>query len=821
MADIALIAAAVHAYESDEASERAAFLAAARGGRPRAAHSIGRTVELVYQGQSYRLSVGQIGPHTYRVDNDSGALVVDVEHLGDFESRLTLGHHRFQVVTVSGPSGFLVEVDGISHRIGQDEAGLVRAAAPAVVVALPVAVGDEIETGDILVVLESMKMETAVRAPAPGRVREVFATVNSQVDAGAALLRFDQIGEATAAQAAPRVEFRTQPKGPDVTPHSEALARLAELRGLITGYDVSAERVRVLLAEYDSLRGSLPDDDQELVDAELDLLDTFADVCELSRNRPTLDEEESDEPVHSPRERFHSFLHSLDAEREGLPTTFRTKLVRALRDYDVADLEPGPELEDAVYRLFLALQRMENQVPVITALLGRWLTTDQVPAASTSTLTEVLQRLIEATQVRYPVIGDISRNLRFRLFDEPQMIKAREATYDGVRRELQYLTENPGAPDRAERINALVETPELLIDLLAERISNPGPLLEVVTRQYYEIRELEDVKAFDQPSGEFVTGSYELAGQQLHLVSAATDRDRLSATLGSVDSIVGPAQDNVVVDVYLSWPDAPTDADVLSAALREMVAEHASASRWRRVTVTVVGDELHEHSFRPDTDGAWAEDLTIRDIHPLIGQRFDLWRLKNFTGERLPAPPGTYLLHVVGKDNPSDERLIAYADVRDVTPERNEAGEVVGIPAIERAVTACLDGIRRARSQQGKKRLDGNRIGLHVWSPLDVPASSVPAIVRRIAPLTINAGVEQVIIRAKLKDPQTSQFRRVAIRFSYTPGAGVAARVTELPTAPLQPLDDYAQKVQRSVARGLVYPYELIPLLTGSDGRFV
>jgi acetyl-CoA carboxylase carboxyltransferase component len=49
----------------------------------------------------------------------------------------------------------------------------------------------------------------------------------------------------------------------------------------------------------------------------------------------------------------------------------------------------------------------------------------------------------------------------------------------------------------------------------------------------------------------------------------------------------------------------------------------------------------------------------------------------------------------------------------------------------------------------------------------------------------------------------------------------VVASVTELPTEPLQPLDDYAQKVQRSQARGLVYPYELIPLLTGAGGKFV
>ena len=81
---------------------------------------------------------------------------------------------------------------------------------------------------------------------------------------------------------------------------------------------------------------------------------------------------------------------------EGLPPAFRTKIARALRDYDIDTLEPGPELEDAVYRLFLALQRMENQIPVITALLGRWRTADDVASASTSAVGEVLERLVRA-----------------------------------------------------------------------------------------------------------------------------------------------------------------------------------------------------------------------------------------------------------------------------------------------------------------------------------------------------------------------------------------------------------------------------------------
>jgi acetyl/propionyl-CoA carboxylase alpha subunit/acetyl-CoA carboxylase carboxyltransferase component len=821
-ADIALIAAAVDAYEADERLERAGFLASAYGGRPRATHDIGRTVELTYQGQAYRFTVGQIGPHSYRINGDSGELVVAVERLSAYESRLTLGDQWFHIVTVAGSTGFTVEVDGFSHRITQEEAGLVRAAAPAVVVAMPVAVGDMVEAGATLVVLESMKMETALRAPSAGRIREVFAAVNSQVDAGAPLLRIEQVGEATAAEAVPRVQFRSQPRTEAAaTPRTEALARLHELRALITGYDVSADRARIVLAEYDALRGSQPLDDPELIEAELGLLEIFADVCEISRNRPTLDEEETDEGVHSPREFFHSFLHSLDADVEGLPPAFRAKLARALRDYDVTTLDPGPELEEAVYRLFLALQRMENQVPVITALLGRWLRADDVVSAATNAVGDVVDRLIGATQVRYPVIGDIARNLRFRLFDEPQIRKAREQIYDSVRDGLQYLADNPGAPDYAARIDALVATPELLIDLLAQRISEPGALLEVVTRQYYEIRALEDVETFERASGQFVTGSYELAGDQLHLVSTVTDHERLSAALRAVDEIAGTTTQNVVVDIYLSWPDAPTDGDELSAALREVLAEHPSTTVWRRVTVTVVGRELHQVTFRSAPDGGMAEDLTIRDMHPLTGQRLDLWRLKNFNGTRLPAAPGTYLFHVVAKENPSDERLVALAEVRDATPQLNEAGELVGIPALERALAACIDGIRRVQAQRGKKRLENSRVALYVWPVLDIPALRAPEMVRRIAPLTVNAGLDEVTIRASVKDDATQQPRPVAIRFSYSPSTGVVANVTEPPTEPLRPLDGYAQKVQRSQARGLVYPYELIPTLTGGEGSFV
>ncbi len=64
--------------------------------------------------------------------------------------------------------GYLVEVDGVAHRISRDSAGVVRATAPAIVVSIAAKPGDEVQAGDRLLVVEAMKMELALRAPFAG-----------------------------------------------------------------------------------------------------------------------------------------------------------------------------------------------------------------------------------------------------------------------------------------------------------------------------------------------------------------------------------------------------------------------------------------------------------------------------------------------------------------------------------------------------------------------------------------------------------------------------------------------------------------------------
>ena len=89
---------------------------------------------------------------------------------------------------IQGPR-LIVEVDGVSHVISSDGGGAIRAPAPAFVVGVKVAPGDTVRAGDPLVVMETMKMETAITAPFAGTIHEVMVSVNTQVEAGAPLVQ--------------------------------------------------------------------------------------------------------------------------------------------------------------------------------------------------------------------------------------------------------------------------------------------------------------------------------------------------------------------------------------------------------------------------------------------------------------------------------------------------------------------------------------------------------------------------------------------------------------------------------------------------------
>ena len=63
---------------------------------------------------------------------------------------------------------------------------------PATVTAVNVTPGQQVETGDVLVVLEAMKMELPIRAPRDGRVKAVACKPGELVQPGVPLVELEQ-----------------------------------------------------------------------------------------------------------------------------------------------------------------------------------------------------------------------------------------------------------------------------------------------------------------------------------------------------------------------------------------------------------------------------------------------------------------------------------------------------------------------------------------------------------------------------------------------------------------------------------------------------
>ncbi|OLR93459.1 ATP-binding protein [Actinokineospora bangkokensis] len=828
---IALIAAAVEAYEDEEEVSRTRLLSTAHGGRPQVQHESGRPLDLKLRGTGYRVSVSRTDQTRYRVGVSGGGDVhgadVEVERHDAHSGRITVNGRRFRLVSATHGPVHLVEVDGVTHRISRDEGGVVRSPAPALVVATPLVVGDEVDAGAPILVLESMKMETVLRAPFRGRVRECPVSVGSQVETGAPLMRLEPLSddaeESAAATGVVEVELPQAPTGLSAADRAER--GLRDLRALLLGFDVAAQDREHPLSGYLAARAELGG---RPLPGEIELLRLFADLSELSRNQPG-DPLEPGGPVHSPREHFHVYLQSLDVERAGLPEPFQARLRTVLAHYGVADLDRTPELEAAVFRVFLAQQRTAADVDVVSELLRQWLAGSLPVVSLRQEAGLTLEHLVEATQVRFPAVADLARGVVFRWFAQPLLRRTRAQVYAAVRDELRHLDRNPDSPDRAERIQAMVSGPEPLVRIIGQRIGLPdrdhAPLLEVLTRRYYGNRPLSLVEAGDAGGCRVVTAQHVRDGRASRLFTTAVDVADLPAALGALaDVAAGHGEETVVADLYLRWEPQP-DVDGMAERFTAALAEHPLPANVRRVTLTAAGARgaVHHHhfTFRPAEGGGFAEDRLIRGLHPQIARRLQLQRFREFDLTRLPSTDEEiYLFRAAARSNRSDERLFVLAQVRDLTPLREEDGRLVALPAVEDVFHACLDAIRNVQAQRPSgKRFDTNRIMIYVWPTTDLTAEEVESVVQRVMPTARGAGLEevQVLSRQRQADGRVSE---VAVRISLGPDATPRLHVGEPSTDPVLPLDDYRQKVLRAARRGYTYPYELTDLLAGS-GSFV
>lgn len=160
--------------------------------------------------------VVMVGSDEVEVTLDADMVVADgvtaVAHVTELEGTpvrmVTIGDEVHRVVARRGPTrgrytlwldGFRYEVEALDERLrairelsgamaGPSGPAPLIAPMPGMIVRVAVQVGDRVEVGQGLVVMEAMKMENELRATAAGTVTIVLATLGTAVDKGAILV---------------------------------------------------------------------------------------------------------------------------------------------------------------------------------------------------------------------------------------------------------------------------------------------------------------------------------------------------------------------------------------------------------------------------------------------------------------------------------------------------------------------------------------------------------------------------------------------------------------------------------------------------------
>lgn len=149
----------------------------------------------------YRISIGE---NEYRIEITERGITINGEEIeADLvqlnETGLYLLNHEEDKVELhlrfEGDNSYLVLADGqqIKAQVGSDldpvstskfifAENEIRAPMPGLVVSVNVMVGDLVEEGQVVCVLESMKMQMAIHAPKAGTVANVAAAANENVD---------------------------------------------------------------------------------------------------------------------------------------------------------------------------------------------------------------------------------------------------------------------------------------------------------------------------------------------------------------------------------------------------------------------------------------------------------------------------------------------------------------------------------------------------------------------------------------------------------------------------------------------------------------
>ncbi len=561
---------------------------------------------------------------------------------------------------------------------------------------------------------------------------------------------------------------------------------------------MTPEQASRLAAELKQVQEADADADEMRRDEDA-ILNIFVDLWSLFRRKPLAAHQTGGEAPSTEAYLF-SYLRALDSDGEDLPPDFLQALQRAVAHYGITSLERSPELEECLLWIYKSHQKVEQQIAPILAVLQRRLAQLNGNLAwADEAFHTLLDRMVSITRELFPGVNDLARELRYRCFEQPFFEQARRRVYADMEEHLDYLAAHPDALDLQQKVRTLVECPQPLASLLAGRFPTASlalrqTMMQIVTSRYYR-RRLTNFRTLS------IDGHCFARLNTTKMTSTSTSSWLMQSTAGlrkpsTLSPRSSPRRRKATALCSISLPGNrtrfPTPSKRRARSTRSSIRLSSLvrfiAWLWPLPAPTASRAWAGYNTSLTNIQTAGYQEVQLfRGVHPMMGERLHLWRLKNFKIDRLPSVEDVYLLHAVANENPKDERLFAVAEVRDLTPVRDKRHRIVQLPHLERMFSEAVAAIRQYQMKRSaRERLYWNRIFLYVWPTLNLKPDEVKEIVHRLAPMADGLGLEQVVVRIRIPNARTGELRDSLMRISAPGDAGLL--MTFRPAGKSQPL---------------------------------
>ncbi|KAB2810081.1 biotin/lipoyl-containing protein [Phaeocystidibacter luteus] len=141
--------------------------------------------------QEYSLDVVRQDSNRFNVRYGDGSYEVEIHEFNKTDKTAVINVNGIShTLSMQDDIDILLDKMGLSDALVQ-KVGEVKAPMPGLVLDIRVSIGDEIEEGDPLLVLEAMKMENVLKSPTAGKIKGISVEKGQAVEKNQILISFE------------------------------------------------------------------------------------------------------------------------------------------------------------------------------------------------------------------------------------------------------------------------------------------------------------------------------------------------------------------------------------------------------------------------------------------------------------------------------------------------------------------------------------------------------------------------------------------------------------------------------------------------------